>query len=280
MIESLVTVSITGLLAGFMFSIPIAGPISILIASNALKGKLRYCNFVSLGASIADFIYVFIAVFGLTKLYSYYEPAVPYIYAGGCALFLYLGYKIFRTRIDIEHLDEKSRLTKKIEKKEQGGFYTGFMINALNPTLFVGALTSSFFVITFISSMGLHTGGLSVNMDQQKDEIVTIKGKKTDNSQSLTIKKFEDFQERKRKEHPPDQTIYPKFFHLIISICYAFFLSAGIIIWLSLMAFLIVRFRRRINVKVISALIRGLGILLWLLGFYFGFLSVRIFLSR
>jgi threonine/homoserine/homoserine lactone efflux protein len=66
MIESIITISITGLLAGFIFSMPIAGPISILITSNALKGRLRYCKLVSLGASFADFTYVFIAVFGLS----------------------------------------------------------------------------------------------------------------------------------------------------------------------------------------------------------------------
>ncbi|MCX6326482.1 MAG: LysE family transporter, partial [Bacteroidia bacterium] len=94
MIESIITMSIAGLLAGFIFSMPIAGPISILITSNALKGRLRYCNWVSLGASIADFTYVFIAVFGLTKLYSLYKPAVPYIFSAGSIFFFYLGYKI------------------------------------------------------------------------------------------------------------------------------------------------------------------------------------------
>ena len=51
MLESILTISIAGLLAGFIFSMPIAGPISILITSNALKGRLRYCNLVNLGAS-------------------------------------------------------------------------------------------------------------------------------------------------------------------------------------------------------------------------------------
>jgi threonine/homoserine/homoserine lactone efflux protein len=273
MIESLITISITGLLAGFIFSMPIAGPISILIASNALKGKLRYCNYVSLGASIADFTYMFIAVFGLTKLYSYYEPAIPYIYAGGCVLFLFLGYQIFRTKIDIEHLEDKNPLAEKIEKKERGGLYTGFMINALNPTLFIGALTSSFFVITFIASMGLPTGGLAAKMDQDKNEIVSIEGRKTESPRGFTIKKIEDFQERNRKIHQPDQTTYSSAFHLLISIFFAFFLALGNIIWLYLMAFLIVRYRQYININVMSVIVKSLGILLLLLGLYFGFLS-------
>ena len=52
MAESLITMSIAGLLAGFIFSMPIAGPVSILITSNALKGRSNYCNRVTIGASL------------------------------------------------------------------------------------------------------------------------------------------------------------------------------------------------------------------------------------
>ena len=68
MTVSLFTISIVGFLAGFFFSMPIAGPISILITTNALKGRLKYCQLATLGLSAADFIYVFIAVFGLNQI--------------------------------------------------------------------------------------------------------------------------------------------------------------------------------------------------------------------
>jgi threonine/homoserine/homoserine lactone efflux protein len=276
-VESIVTISIAGLLAGFIFSMPIAGPIGILITSNALKGRLRYCNLVSLGASIADFGYVFIAVFGLTRLYSLYKPAMPYIFAVGSIFFLFLGYKIIRTKIDIEHLEDKSHLAEKITKREKGAFYTGFMINILNPTLFIGVLTSSFFVISLIASLGLHTGGLEGKMDKNVNEISTIEGKKIDNSTALSLEKIENIKIGKNKDRERDQTVYPGYFHLIISICYAFFLTLGTVTWFFLMAFLIVRFRKRINIKVISLFIKGLGIMLSLFGIYFGYLAARMF---
>ena len=275
MFESIITISIAGLLAGFIFSMPIAGPIAILITSSALKGRLRYCNLVSLGASIADFAYVFIAVFGLTRLYSFYKPAMPYIFTVGSIFFLFLGYKIFRTKIDIEHLEDKSHLAEKIRKREKGAFYTGFMINILNPTLFIGVLTSSFFVISLIASLGLPTGGLEGKMDKNVNEISTIEGKKIDNSKVLSLDKFENFQIGKNKDRERDQTIYPAYFHLIISICYAFFLTLGTITWFFLMAFLIVRFRKRINIKVIAVFIKTLGIVLSIFGLYFGYLASR-----
>jgi threonine/homoserine/homoserine lactone efflux protein len=279
MIESIITISVAGFLAGFIFSMPIAGPVSILITSNALKGRLRYCILVSIGAFIADFTYVFVAVFGLTKLYSFYKPAIPYIFAVGSLFFFYLGYRIIRTKIDIENLEDKSRLTEKIQKKEKGAFYTGFMINFLNPTLFIGVLTSSFFVISLISSLGLYTGGLAGKMDQNIKEISNIEGRKIDNSKVLSIEQFDNFRKIKNKNQHQERTTYPAYFHLVISICYAFFLSFGNIIWFYLLSFIIVRFRQRINIKIISGFIKSLGVVLCLFGLFFGYMSTRMFIS-
>jgi threonine/homoserine/homoserine lactone efflux protein len=278
MIESIITMSITGLLAGFIFSMPIAGPISILVTSNALKGRFRYCNLVALGASFADFTYVFIAVFGLSRLYSLYKPAMPYILSVGSVFFLYQGYKIIRTKIDIEHLEDKSHLSEKIRSKEKGAFYTGFMINFLNPTLFIGVLTSSFFVISFVASIGFHTGGMAVKINQNVQEISNIEGRKLDSSQVLSIKQFDKMNMRERTIQQEEQTTLSANFHLLISICYAFFLSVGSMLWFYLMAFLIVQFRQRINIKLISIVVNCLGGVLCLFGLYFGYLAVRMFL--
>jgi threonine/homoserine/homoserine lactone efflux protein len=278
MIESIITISVAGLVAGFIFSMPIAGPISILITSNALKGRLRYCILVSIGAFIADFAYVFIAVFGLTKLYSFYKPASPYIFAVGSLFFFYLGSRIISTKLDIENLEDKSHLTEKIQKKGKGAFFTGFMINFLNPTLFIGMLTSSFFVISLIASLGLNTGGLAGKLDQNVKEISNIEGRKIDTSKGLSIEQFDNFQKLKRKDHQQDNTTYPLYFHLVISICYAFFISFGSIIWLYLLSFTIVKYRQRINIRIVSVFIKSLGVVLCIFGLFFSYLSARMFL--
>jgi threonine/homoserine/homoserine lactone efflux protein len=279
MLESIITISIAGLVAGFIFSMPIAGPISILITTNALKGRLRYCILVSIGSFIADFTYVFIAVFGLTKLYSFYKPAIPYIFAIGSLFFFYLGYKIIRTKLDIEHLEDKSHLSEKIQKKGKGAFLTGFLINFLNPTLFIGLLTSSFFVISLIASLGLNTGGLAGEMDQNVKEISNIAGKKIEISKGFSGEQFDYFQKLRKKDHEQYATIYPRNFHLVISICYAFFLSLGSIIWLYLLSLMIVKFRQRINIKVISLFIRSLGGVLCIFGLFFIYLATRMLIA-
>ena len=90
MSESLITISVAGLIAGFIFSMPIAGPISILVTSNALKGKLKYCNLLTIGASLADLFYVFIAVYGLTRFFSVYKPVIPYITGFGSLFIIFI----------------------------------------------------------------------------------------------------------------------------------------------------------------------------------------------
>jgi threonine/homoserine/homoserine lactone efflux protein len=276
--ESILTISIAGFLAGFILSMPIAGPISILITSNALKGRLRYCNLISIGASIADFAYVFVAVYGLTRLYSLYKPAIPYIFLVGSLFFFYLANKIIKTKIDIEHLEDKTHLSEKIEKREKGAFYTGFMINFLNPTLFIGVLTSSFFVISLVAAMGFHTGGLAVRLDKNIEEISSIEGVGIEKPQGLSIAQFDKIQIGKNIEQKPDETTYPAYFHMVISICYALFLSLGCAAWFFLMAFLVVRFRSRISIRVISVFIKSLGVLLGIFGLYFGYQAVLMFI--
>ena len=205
MTESLINMSIAGLLAGLIFSMPIAGPISILVTSNAFKGRLRYCNLVTIGASLADFVYVFIAIFGLTKLYSLYRPVIPYILIAGALFLLYMGYKTIRTKVDLEHLEDR-HLTEKIKNRDKGGFYTGCMINFLNPTLFIGWLTSSFFVISLMASMGFNTGGLDTMINQNVKEINYIEGGKIEKPQVFSDIQLDKIraQTKKFQKNDPD----------------------------------------------------------------------------
>ncbi len=277
MSESLFTISIVGLIAGFIFSMPIAGPISILITSNALKGRMRYCTLATIGASAADFVYVFIAVFGLTKLYSLYKPIIPYILLGGAVFLLYIGYKIAKTKLDLEHIDEKSHLSEKI-KKERGGFWTGFMLNFLNPTLFIGWLTSSFFVISMVSSLGFNTGGLDTTVAQSVQQINNIEGEAIDTTKTISYFKSDSINLKQQEIHKKNNAKLPNYFPLLISICYAFFLAVGSIIWFYYLAYFLVKYRAKINVNIINRVIQGLGVALCLFGVFLGYTAIKMFI--
>jgi len=232
---------------------------------------------VNIGASCADFIYVFIAVFGLSKLYTFYKPIIPYIFAFGALLLIFLGLKIIKTKIDIEHLEDKSHLSEKIKKKVKGAFYTGFMINLLNPTLLIGWFTSSLFAISFVAALGFHTGGMAVKINQNVKELNSIENVKIDQPDSISFDQFNTIKIHNDKGHQEETSKFPKHFHLAISLCYALFISIGSIIWFYLLASLITRFRQTINIKVINKIIHSLGIILCIIGMYFGFFAARMF---
>jgi threonine/homoserine/homoserine lactone efflux protein len=275
--ESVITISIVGLIAGIIFSMPIAGPISILITSNALKGRLRYCHRATIGASFADFVFVVIAVFGLTSLYSLYKPFIPYVLFIGAVFLFYLGYKISRTVLDLEHLPE-SQLPGKLKVSEHGGFFTGFFISFLNPTLFLGWMSSSFFIISFVASLGFNTGGLNERVNTSIKEINQIEKTSPKKSESSTqFQQLDSTTLATKAVEKKEEGDFSKNNPLLLSVFYAFFLAVGSIIWFYLLAYFLARFRHRINKNIIQRIIRGLGIVLCLFGLVFLYKGIRMF---
>ena len=279
----ILTLSIAGLLAGFIFSMPIAGPVSILVTSNALKGKLKYCYLLTIGASFADLVYVFIAVFGLTRFYSTYKPVIPYIMLIGSAFVIFTGYRIFRTRIDPAHLEDNLHMSEKIKKRSSDGFYTGLLINFLNPTLFFGWLTTSFIVISIVSSLGFNTGGLESTIENNIQEINNIGSNVVKKPELPGYLHFDTLQILKKENHnaalKKKEFRPPRNYHLVISACFAAALSLGSILWFMLLAFSLYRFRKVISIRVLNLLINALGVFLCLAGAFILYKALAMIIS-
>ncbi len=278
MTESLFTISLAGFIAGFIFSMPIAGPISILITSNALKGRVRYCRLATVGSAIADFIYVYVAVYGLTRLYSLYKPVIPYVLFAGTVFLIFMGFKIYHTKFSLEKIEGHEPVPVKIKPQANGGFYAGFMINFFNPTLFFGWLTTSFLTISFVASMGLNTGGLYSMIDRNVQEINHIEGKKIEQTSTPYFLNNDTIQGGKRISLEELKLSRSTYFPIVVSGFYAFFLSLGSIAWFLILTFLLSRFRKYINVKVIVLIIRSLGIILGIIGLFFSYTAVKMLL--
>jgi threonine/homoserine/homoserine lactone efflux protein len=274
----IITISIIGLLAGFLFSMPIAGPVSILITSNALKGRLKYCNLITVGAAIADFIYVLIAVYGITNLFSAYKGVIPYILGAGSILVFYVGIRIAKAKFDPEHIDEEQRLADKQDNKHKGAIYTGFMLNFLNPTLFFGWLISSFIALSFAASLGFNTGGLSTVVDQSLDQIEKIEGNTAEMHKIPSYLQFDTLKMLKKENRVPKHVKITHYNHFVTSLFYAIFLAAGSILWFFLLAVTLVRFRKKININILNWMIRGMGIMLCFFALYFGYTAIKMLL--
>jgi len=257
---------------------PVAGPISILVTSNALKGRLRYCNLLAIGASIADLLYILVAVYGITHFITEYKGLIPYILGAGSLFVIYVGIRIILTKFDLEHIDEESSHINTGTKKQKGGFYTGFMVNILNPTLFFGWLVSSFIALSFASSLGFDTGGLNTAVDQSLGQIEKIDGNLAEKPQMPGYLQFDTLKILKKENHAVKPEKLPVHYHLLESIFYSVFLSAGSVLWYFVLAALLVRFRKKININVLNWLVKSLGIILCLIGFSFGYSALKLLL--
>lgn len=251
MVESLITVIFIGLIAGFIFSMPIAGPISILITSNALKGKKRFCNRTALGASIVEALYVLIAVYGMTIVFSAYSSVVPYLLIVGALFLLFVAYKIFQSKLELHNIEETGEKINESIEENKGGLRTGLIINLTNPSLFFGILTSSFVVLSFASSIGLHTGGLEILVQENVSSIEQMTGEKMEAIDST----FNDSRSIEEKEEHSS-------YSLLLSIAYAVALASGGFIWLYILTFLLIKYRTKIKLIYLNWIIRGLSLVL------------------
>jgi threonine/homoserine/homoserine lactone efflux protein len=272
----ILTLSVAGLLAGFIFSMPIAGPISVLIVSNALKGNLRYCYLLTIGASLSDLVYVFIAVFGLTSFYSAYKPVIPYLMLLGAVFVAYTGYRIFKSRIDPDHIDDKVH-----PKGSDGGFHTGLMINFLNPTLFFGWLTSSFIVISIVSSLGFSTGGLKSTIDSSMEKIEGMGETVMKKPELPAYLKFDTLRILKTVNSKVVDEDFKRTgnHHFIVSLCFAAALSLGSILWFLILTAAIYKYKKAISLKFLNLTINGLGIFLCFGGMYILYKAIAMIIS-
>lgn len=247
MIESIFTVSIIGLLVGLVLSMPVAGPISIIITSNALKGNKKFALRTAMGCASSEFFYVFAAIFGITYLYSTYKPVVPYILIIG-AIFLFLvGVKIFRTKLGIENLDDSDVKKPKVK----GGFRTGIMINLMNPSLFVNWLVASFMIFSFASSIGLNVGELNLIV---ADNIKVIQNYSEEELESLSIP--ENLNNESEKGNGSEVS------SITLGLLYAGGEAIGTYIWFSFLIGFIVKYKEKLDLRVINFLVSALAIVL------------------
>jgi len=266
-VEPVITIITIGFISGFILSIPVAGPINILITTNALLGKLRYCIRVAIGASVIEFFYVLIIVFGIVSLYEVYKPFVPYIIIVGSVILIVIGIKVMRTKFDLTNINLKEIVKDRIANK--GGLTTGILINITNPSLFLGWLSSTFVIFSLASSLNLNTGGLDLIVKENLDSIKKINSQNK-SGQSIEKNFVEDSNNRNNNELNP----------LVLSLIYASSLSIGSFIWLNFYSRIIVKYRTKLKIGLISLVIRSLGLGLIFIGVFLAFNSIKMFISN
>jgi len=120
-------IALTGYLFGFVGSIPVAGPVAVLVVARGLDGRLRDGTLIGLGAAVAEACYAFLAYRGFS-VYLIEVPMIAHVSRGvGTAVLATVGILLLRHR----HQGAGPRA----DTSESTSLALGFSISALNPTL-------------------------------------------------------------------------------------------------------------------------------------------------
>jgi threonine/homoserine/homoserine lactone efflux protein len=125
---------VIGLVFAFFGSIPIAGPIAVVVLSKGLEHRNRAGLFIAMGAAVAEAIYAFLAFWGFSAVLTRFPILVPATRLVGSAILIALG-----LYLTLKAPKSKEAAQSKDESKVVGvrNILLGFSMTIVNPTLIV-----------------------------------------------------------------------------------------------------------------------------------------------
>ena len=129
-----------GFLFGFIGSMPVAGPLAVIIFARAVDDRFRSAIFIAVGGGLGEAMYAFLAFWGLANLLDAYPQVVPISRGVAAMILIGLGLAFLLRR-------EPSEAAPPVRDRGRYGFALGFSLTALNPTLIATwtAAATSFF---------------------------------------------------------------------------------------------------------------------------------------
>lgn len=148
-----VAVSVVAFVFAFVGSLPLAGPIALLVVSSSASQRYEEARRIAFGAAVAEGIYAFLAFWGFATFLARYAVVLPISHGVTAVILGGLGARFVFFKVG-------QREPKASERPRSGRFWVGFSISAFNPTLLVTWSA----VTTFLYSKQLFrfTGALAV----------------------------------------------------------------------------------------------------------------------
>ena len=129
-LHSIILAGITGVVAGFLLSIPV-GPIALTIINEGARRGLKWAVMISLGATTMEVIYCFIAFTGFASFFTRgYVKAIMELCSFVFMLFLGIKFLVARSVTDPVHLSTAAdRFEVRVEEKfkPHSAFMTGLV---------------------------------------------------------------------------------------------------------------------------------------------------------
>lgn len=139
---------LVGFIFGFLGSIPVAGPLALLVLRLSLNHDARHARYLAAGGALAEGMYVLLAFWGLSAFLDRNPSVLPASRIIGAAICLVLGLVLLRYRPAPPAPGNGPRGPVRGRKRSLLG---GFLITALNPT-FLATWTAA---LTALHSTGL-----------------------------------------------------------------------------------------------------------------------------
>lgn len=146
----MLTAALLGFVFGFVGSMPVAGPVGILLFSRGLQDRMRSGVYLAVGSALAESVYAYLAFWGFSELLSTNAWIEPISRGLAAVLLTALGlhFMFKREQADAPAVKPDPAVGNK------RSFLLGVTITALNPTLVAtwGAAVAalhSFDLVTF-----------------------------------------------------------------------------------------------------------------------------------
>jgi threonine/homoserine/homoserine lactone efflux protein len=140
--------AIVGVVLGFIGSMPVAGPIALLVLGRGLENRSRNGLALALGAAIAESVYAYLAFWGFGAVLARYAWIEQVARFGAAVALVALGVHFYRRRKQAAAVTAPAA-----NGGNKRNFVLGFVITLLNPTL----IATWTFTVTTVYSLGLLT---------------------------------------------------------------------------------------------------------------------------
>ena len=127
----MLTAVLLGFALGFVGSMPLVGPVAILVFTRGVENRARNGLYLAMGAALAESGYAYLAFWGFSQLLERYSWIEPTTRAVGAVILTALGLR-FAMRGGQMPLGQAGSTAEVGNKRS---FFLGFAVTALNPAL-------------------------------------------------------------------------------------------------------------------------------------------------
>jgi len=143
-----VVVAVVAFVLGFVGSMPVAGPVGVLVLTRSAEGRFRDALRLALGAATAEAVWAFLAFWGFATFAARHHLVLPISHAVTAIVLLVVGARFVRWK-------PKPPPPGAI-RPGRSPFAIGFGVSILNPTLVVtwSAVTTALYARQIVTMSG------------------------------------------------------------------------------------------------------------------------------